>query len=137
VPWLRRLVDGLLTAETRARCGINCGQSGTGSELSPSTYTVPVSIITLMLRTRLSLNSGFTRRANGRNLGTFKQSNALDRKVLSYCFSAYKNTLRGYFESWKAHMEKSVASNRNSFEGVKCRCSNSLIKSCFETSVFF
>ena len=88
----------------------------------------PVSIITLMLRTRLSLNSTFTRRTNGRNLGTFKQSNALDREVLSCCFSAFKNTLRGYSECWKAHMEKFVASNRNSFEGVKCRCSNSLIK---------
>jgi len=64
-----------------------------------------VSIITLMLRTRLSLNSTFTRKTNGRNLGTFEHNNALDRKVFSYYFSAFKNTLKEYFDSWKAHME--------------------------------
>ena len=116
MPWLRRLVVCLLTAETRTCCGINCGQSGTGSEFSPSTYTFRCQYY--YTNATYSSYSLILLSPQEQTDETFKQSNAFDRKVLSYYFSAFKNTLRGYFESLKAHMEMCVASNGNSVEGV-------------------
>ena len=84
----------------------------------------PVSIITPMLRTRLCRNTSFTKVQTDEAWGTSnKAAHCTESTVLLY-FS----TLTGYFESWKAHMERFVASDGNSFEWVKCRGSDSLIK---------
>ena len=98
-----------VTEEARLFVGLIVDRAALGMAFLRVRRLSPVSIIPPMLR----LNTTFTRRTNGRSLGTLKQSKALDRKLLSYCFSAFKSTLRGYFEAWKAHMERCVASHGN------------------------
>jgi hypothetical protein len=78
VPWLWRLVAGLLTSKARVRsqvslCEICGGKSYTEQLFLPSNSVLPI-ILSPMLRTHINLTVVLSRRINGRCLGTLQKS---------------------------------------------------------------